>query len=231
MPISLVSLMTPKLVWVVFGHPVDVQLGKAEALTSAMRGLPGEVLTLVKVKCVVAAGVCFPVDMLLVLPGAGTTPQPDDKCCCIEPDLLMWQVLPDTSLPELHLTTTSLSNLVSRHKRTGDVIAKGATIRFGNVQLNGSVISVAMTVRWTEDIFGSEVVLYDSTTNFSFDTGVQNPYPIHLGDFSVDVPFLGPVPVSVDATISVTLNPRQICADLRATWPGGNVGTRGCQGF
>lgn len=225
MLLSLASLLSPKLVWSVFGHPVDIPLGKSDNLASALRVPAKTELTLVSVKCIRADSVCVPVSTLVVLPGAGEPVTEADKCCCNEQGLLFWNVLPDTQLPFIYIGSGSLSQLVKQNRRLNP---RGASLTLGNVQLNGSVLSAYISAYWSENVAGIEIVLIDQTFQISVDFGVQNPYPIHIAD--IEGPF--GIPISVDGNISVRLNPNQVCAELRASWPGGNVqGPHGCQGF
>ncbi|MDR6374173.1 hypothetical protein [Paraburkholderia caledonica] len=228
MSVSLASLISPKFTWLVFGHPIEGSIGKSDDLVHAVRGAAGAELTLVKVSCVNADGMCFPIPAIIVLPGTGDKPTDEELRCCSETDIKVWHVIPDTPLPFLQIGKSSLSQLIEAKRSKRNVGSLAASLTFGNIQLNGSVLSVQMNVRWSENIAGIDIVLVDQSFPISFDFGVQNPYPIHLAD--VEGPF--GLPISIDANISVSLNPNQVCAELRATFPGGNIqGPHGCQGF
>ncbi|HLO15476.1 MAG TPA: hypothetical protein VK206_11645, partial [Anaerolineales bacterium] len=220
---SLASVFTSKFLAVAFGRPVDINIGKSDALISALGADKNEKLSLVAVEHVQLEEICIPASLLLILPGDGEEITPGDKFCGNDKNLRKWALLPERKLPALHVGAVSLLQL--RGKKRMEV--KEVSLRFGNVQLNGSIISMDMYARWSENILGLDVVLLDETFHFEFDFGLQNPYPVHLADIS------GPfgIPISIDATISAQLNPNQVCADLRASWIGGNVGTRACQGF
>lgn len=225
MPINFSSLLSSKLICSVFGHPVDIPVSNpSPGIMSALRAPSESVLTVVSVKCVRVNDACLSFSSLLILPGAGEQVTDADKCCCNEKGLLVWRVLPETLIPVIHVGTTSLSQLV-KAKRSGKT---GASVTIGNVRLNGSVLSADIRAYWSENILGLEIVLIDQTLPINFDFGVQNPYEWHIAD--IEGPF--GIPVSVDGKVSVTLDPNRVCAELRASWPGGNAqGPNGCVNF
>lgn len=222
---NVASIFLTKFLGTIYGRQLDIDIGTSDALVSALRAERGETLTLVEVKYAKLQDICFPTSVLMILIGEGEEVTYEDQVCGDIRNLRKWQVLPEQKFPTLYVGATSLLQLQPHRK--SDVGIKYTSITFSAIQLNGSVISTNMNVRWSENIAGMEIDIINATFPLSFDFGIQNPYPIHLADIS------GPwgIPISVDASISVQLNPNQICADLRATWPGGNVGTRGCQGF
>jgi|GEM_PF-6432612 len=223
MSITLASLLASKFSWSVSGIPIDIEIGESSDLSYALNATDA-ILTLVSLKCIHADGVCIPIGGIAVLPGSG---EDEDKSeCCWEPGLRVWKILPDTLLPFIDINKRTLAQAVAAKKKGPGT--RYASLSLSNPRLNGSVLSVEIRARWSESIAGLEIVLIDETIPVTFDFGVSNPYPVHLLD--IEGPF--GIPISVDANFSVNISPNRVCAELRASWPGGNVqGPHGCLNF
>jgi hypothetical protein len=226
MTVNLASILSPKFSWVVFGYPIDVDVGSTTGLVAALGAAAGAKLDLVKVKCLLADSVCIPLDILLVLPGPGAAVTPQDKCCCAADGIMKWDVLPEMKFPALYIGSASLAQLSSANR--GKIGTKGASLTIDNVQINGSIFSAQIHAFWSENISGIDVTLLDGTYPVTFDTGVPNPFSYPLLEFDVAI-----FHVTINANISWTLNPNRICAELRAEWTSmfgsGNLqGPNGC---
>jgi hypothetical protein len=159
------------------------------------------------------------VPVTLILPGNGEKP---DGCDDFSNDkeFLMWRIPKGTTIPSINLGSTSAEDIVAQ---SVNFDAKGISVYFEDLQESNGKLSGRAVINWEENLFGKRIVLIDRSIPFS----ITNRERIFEDSFE-PIPFFK---VKVYADVYFTLNPGRVCVELRATWPGGNVGDTKCQTF
>ncbi|OZI20515.1 hypothetical protein CAL26_23765 [Bordetella genomosp. 9] len=166
-------------------------------------------------------GHCFKlkIPVTLILAGIGETPRGCDDFAD-DTAFLMWTVSRKTPFPTISFGTTSAEEMVAGNV---ELTVQGLSIYFTDLVEADGKLSGKAVIHWEENVGGRRIVLIDQTIPFS----IVNRERIFERSFE-PIPF---VRVTVYADVFFSIDTRRACVEVRATWPGGNVGDTRCQMF
>lgn len=217
--VSIASLFNDKVTATVYGTIVDLKIGASSDFSSALtQGASGD-MHLVKTSAVRVAGVCLPIKETIIVVGEGDPS--DSQCGTIGLNERMWSVPLAAQLPLFRTEVTTLADLVAQSD--AELHVQGLQVYFTDVTESGGVVSGTVVLNWEENIAGRRIVLIRQSLPF------QIAGRTRVLERTQDIAF--GIKVHVYADLYFELKPNRICVEVRARWPGGNLGNNHCQPF